>query len=77
MENVMQKVLFSLPDEDARRLRLLVPAKQRSEVVAKVLKKELDKREKALYECALAVEQDEALNEEMLDWDVTINDGLN
>ncbi|MDF1684953.1 MAG: hypothetical protein P1U36_09920 [Legionellaceae bacterium] len=73
----MQKVLFSLPDEDVRRFRLLVPAKQRSEVVAKVLKKELDKREKALYECALAVEQDEALNEEMLDWDVTINDGLN
>ena len=72
----MEKVLFSLPDEDVKRLRLLIPAKERSRVVAAVLKKELDKREKALYECAKAVEADEALNDEMSDWDITLNDGL-
>jgi len=72
----MQKVLFSLPDEEVKRLRLLIPEKQRSKVIAVILKKELDKREHALYECAKAVEEDEALNKEMQDWNVTLNDGL-
>ncbi len=34
------------------------------------------KKDEKLYECALSVEQDEALNEEMKDWDITIKDGL-
>lgn len=72
----MQKVLFSLPDEEVKRLRLLIPEKQRSKVITVILKKELDKREHALYECAKAVEEDEALNKEMQDWNVTLNDGL-
>jgi len=33
-------------------------------------------REKLLYECAVAVEKDSALNQEMEDWHVTIQDGL-
>ena len=34
-------------------------------------------REKALYECACAVEADDALQEEMAEWDITSGDGVN
>jgi hypothetical protein len=36
----------------------------------------LEQQEQALYECALAVEQDEELNAELDDWQVTITDGI-
>ena len=39
-------------------------------------KREVRRRERELYECALAVEQDEQLRAEMADWDVTIGDGI-
>lgn len=45
----------------------------------KIDKRELDmdkERERQLYECALAVEQDTALNEDMENWNVTLKDGL-
>jgi hypothetical protein len=29
-----------------------------------------------LYECAAAVEKDHLLNDEMKDWDITLQDGL-
>ena len=37
---------------------------------------EIKRLERELYECALAVEQDEQLNAEMAEWDVTVGDGL-
>lgn len=37
---------------------------------------EVEQREQALYEIALAVEQDEDLAEEMSEWSGTLNDGL-
>ena len=37
---------------------------------------EIKKREHKLYKEALAVEQDEELNSEMKDWDVTVGDGI-
>ena len=33
-------------------------------------------REKALYQCALKVENDKSLNREMKEWDSTIGDGV-
>jgi transcriptional regulator CtsR len=72
----MNKVLISIPDNIAQRMRAAIPQKQRSKIIVKLIEKEVERREKALYECALAVEQDAALNKEMKEWDVTLQDGL-
>jgi transcriptional regulator CtsR len=72
----MSKVLISMPDKIASRMRAAIPQKQRSKIIVKLIEKEIEKREKALYDCAVAVEQDHALNQEMKDWDETLQDGL-
>lgn len=56
----MQKDLISIPDKFNT---LLIETK-------------IERPEKALYECALAVEKDSALHQEMLDWNITSKDGL-
>lgn len=73
----MQKVLISLPDQLALRLRATIPARQRSKVITHLIEDEIKKREQALYECALAVEKDHHLREEMNEWNATLNDGFN
>lgn len=65
-----------MPDKIASRMRASIPQKQRSKVIVQLIEREIEKREKALYECAAAVEQDTELNQEMKEWDVTIQDGL-
>ena len=72
----MNKVLISIPDQIASRMRAAIPQRQRSKVIARLIEKEVERREKALYQCALAVENDHDLKEEMNDWNVTIQDGL-
>lgn len=72
----MQKVLISLPDELAARMRATIPPRQRSKVLSKMLEEEIKRRESALYECALKVEADQSLNEEMDDWNTTVGDGI-
>ena len=72
----MQKVLVSLPDELAARMRAAIPPRQRSKVLSKMLEEEIIRRESALYQCALKVEADQSLNEEMADWDTTVGDGI-
>jgi metal-responsive CopG/Arc/MetJ family transcriptional regulator len=72
----MEKVLVSIPDTLVNRFRALIPARQRSKVIAYLIETEVEKREKALYECACALEKDEALNKEMSDWNATLMDGL-
>ena len=72
----MEKILISLPEELAKRMRALIPTKQRSRVVAELVRKEVEKREKELYRCATDIEADHALNEEMCEWDVTSGDGI-
>jgi len=72
----MHKMLISIPEDLACRLRVIIPLRQRSKVIACLIAKEVEQRESSLYACALAVEKDEALNKEMKDWDVTIGDGL-
>lgn len=73
----MEKVLISLPDDLARRMRVVIPSRQRSKVIAALLKNEVEQREQVLYGCACDVEADEALNEEMAEWEITTGDGLN
>ncbi len=71
------KILISLPDELCARFRAVTPRRQRSKVIRYLIEKEVDKREKTLYECALAIEKDEQLQQEAQDWSTTINDGIN
>jgi metal-responsive CopG/Arc/MetJ family transcriptional regulator len=72
----MSKVLISMPDKIASRMRAAIPQKQRSKVIVQLIEKEIEKRERALYECAAAVEQDNKLNQEMEAWEPTLQDGL-
>jgi len=72
----MQKVLISLPDDLATRMKALIPARQRSKVIRRLLEEELEKREQELYRCAAEVEAEEALNKEMKDWEITVGDGI-
>jgi hypothetical protein len=67
---------FSLPEEIIHALNQLVPPDQHDQFVAAALRKALEQQEQALYECALAVEQDEELNAELDGWDVTLSDGI-
>lgn len=41
-----------------------------------MLEEEVKRRESALYQCALEVESDQSLNEEMTDWNTKIGDGI-
>lgn len=72
----MNKVLISIPNDIAQRMRAALPQRQRSKIIVSLIEKEIERREKALYECALAVEADNELNQEMKDWDATLQDGL-
>jgi hypothetical protein len=74
--DIAVKVLVSLSAELHARMQAVIPPRQRSNVVADLLEKEVRRRERELYECALAVEQDEQLQAEMADWDVTVGDGI-
>ena len=73
----MHKVLISIPDQLAIRMRAAIPARHRSQMIAGLIESEVEKREHFLYECAVAVENDSALRDEMDEWDVTLQDGLN
>lgn len=73
----MEKVLISLPNQLAMRMRATIPARQRSKIITHLIEKEIEKRERVLYECALAVENDDDLLREMQEWDVTLIDGIN
>ena len=73
----MTKVLISVPDKLAMRMRAAIPSRQRSKTITHLIEKEVTRREQALYKCAAAVEKDAALNAEMQEWDTTLTDGLN
>ena len=72
----MEKILLSLPDNLVSRMRAVIPPRKRSEIVKKLLEQEIERREKDLFECANAVENDEALNKDRVKWDVTVGDGI-
>lgn len=72
----MHKILISIPDQLAVKMRIFMPARQRSKIMTTLIETEISRREQLLYETALAVEKDAALAKEMKDWDVTLEDGL-
>ena len=70
------QLLFHLPDDLATRFKAHVPARQRSEYIARLLEAALPVEDDPLYQIALAVEQDEALNAEMREWrEALVGDG--
>ena len=72
----MEKLLISMPETLAIRMRASIPARQRSKTIVGLIDKEVKKREKLLYECAIAVETDTLLHQEMQEWDITSEDGM-
>lgn len=73
----MNKIPISEPEQLMSRRKAALPQRQAGKIIAHLLEKEIENREKALYECALAVEKDDVLSKEMKAWDITINNGLN
>ena len=72
----MEKILISMSEQLAIRMRVVIPARQRSKTIAHLIEREIEKRESALYKCAVAVEKDSVLRRKMKDWDITLQDGL-
>ncbi|MFC1668024.1 hypothetical protein ACFL1T_01410 [Chlamydiota bacterium] len=69
------RVNFIIPEDVYHTLKVLIPARSRSKLVTRLLKEEIRRKEKALYQVAVEVENDVALNKEMEDWDETVADG--
>ena len=72
----MQKVLVSVPDDLIGRMKVVIPSRQRSKILTKLLEDEVTLRETKLYQLAREVESDKSLNAEMEDWNATIGDGI-
>lgn len=72
----MHKVLVSIPDNLVDRMKSVIPSRQRSKILSKLLEDEVKRREAELYQCARDVENDKGLTAEMKEWDSTIGDGI-
>ena len=72
----MHKVLLSIPDSLIDRMKAVIPSRQRSKILSKLLEDEVKRRETDLYQCARDVENDKDLAAEMKEWDATIEDGI-
>ena len=72
----MRKVLVSIPEGLMDRMKAVIPARQRSKLLSKLLEDEVKRREAHLYRCALEVENDKGLAAEMKEWDATAGDGI-
>jgi hypothetical protein len=72
----MSKILVSIPDTLTNRMKAVIPPRQRSKILSKLLEEEVRRREAELFKCASEVEKDRALSSEMQDWDITIGDGI-
>ena len=72
----MHKVLVSIPDSLLDRIKAVIPSRQRSKILSRLLEVEVKRREADLYQCARNGENDKALVAEMKEWDATIEDGM-
>ena len=73
---MMKKVLISLPEELATRMRAAIPNRKRSKAIAQVIEQEVEQREQQLAQCAQEIEKDQHILQEMKEWEVTLADGL-
>ena len=62
------RVTLSLPDPLAKRFLALVPNRERSSTVARLLEKELARREQELEQACRAANADTVLAEEVAEW---------
>ena len=62
------RVTLSLPDSLAERFLALVPNRERSATVARLLEKELARRERELEEACRTANADSVLAEEVASW---------
>jgi hypothetical protein len=62
------RMTFSLPDTLAQRFLASIPPRKRSLTIAKLLERELTDQERNLEAACLAANADEALNEEIAEW---------
>ena len=65
----MSKVMFSFPDKLVIRMKSVIPARERSKVLAALLEQEIKSREQHLYTCAKELEDNKGLTEELTTWD--------
>lgn len=72
----MEKVLISMPEQLAIRMRATMPNRTRSRAIAMLIEQEVERREHRLLACAQHVEEDQQVNQEMKVWEVTLLDGL-
>lgn len=71
------QLLFHIPDDLAERFKQAVPPRRRSAFVANLLQEALPEENDPLYQIALDVEHDAALNAEMREWrEGLIGDGI-
>lgn len=73
---MMEKVLISLPEQLATRMRAAIPSRKRSKAIAQVIEQEVERREQQLAQCAQEIEKDQRMLHEMKEWEVTLADGL-
>jgi hypothetical protein len=62
------RLTISLPDAIVKRLKACVPPQRRSGLVAKLLARELKKRESALESACAAANRDKRLEQEIDEW---------
>lgn len=70
----MQKILVSVPNELAVRIRVFFPVRQRSSIISKLIEQELQKREMALYKAAMVLEDNDAHRQEVKEWQEAFGD---
>jgi len=62
------RITLSIPDEIAERFRSAIPPRKRSGVIARLIERELERRNKALAVACVAANQDESLEKEIDEW---------
>jgi len=70
------RVNFTLPENLYSALKMFIPERQRSQVISKLVEKEIEKRAHHLSKIALDVENDKTVAKDMKDWGNTNSDGL-
>lgn len=70
------QLLVHIPDTLVKRFHQAIPVRKRSAFIRQLLERALPEENDALYQAALAAEQDEALNADLAIWDEASNDGL-